>query len=50
MSAPTVDAYYDAQLNDINFPAGVLLPREQKPQEWARVHLVSSEDQPVYSL
>jgi endothelin-converting enzyme/putative endopeptidase len=26
MSAPTVNAYYDAQLNDVNFPAGVLLP------------------------
>jgi putative endopeptidase len=26
MSAPTVNAYYDAQLNDINFPAGVLMP------------------------
>jgi endothelin-converting enzyme/putative endopeptidase len=23
---PTVDAYYDPQMNDINFPAGVLLP------------------------
>jgi hypothetical protein len=30
--------------------AGVLLPREQKPQEWAKAHLVSGEDQPVYSL
>jgi hypothetical protein len=30
--------------------AGVLLPREQMPQEWAKVHLVSSEGQPVYSL
>lgn len=26
MSAPTVDAYYDMQMNDVNFPAGVLLP------------------------
>lgn len=26
MSAPTVNAYYDAPLNDVNFPAGVLLP------------------------
>lgn len=26
MSAPTVNAYYDWQLNDVNFPAGVLLP------------------------
>jgi phenylpropionate dioxygenase-like ring-hydroxylating dioxygenase large terminal subunit len=30
--------------------AGVLLPREQKPQEWAKEHLVSGDDQPVYSL
>ena len=26
MSPPTVDAYYDPQLNDVNFPAGVLMP------------------------
>jgi len=26
MTAQTVDAYYDAQMNDINFPAGVLQP------------------------
>jgi len=26
MTPPTVNAYYDASLNDINFPAGVLLP------------------------
>ena len=26
MSAPTVDAFYEWQLNDVNFPAGVLLP------------------------
>ncbi len=26
MSAPTVNAYYDPQTNDINFPAGVLQP------------------------
>jgi putative endopeptidase len=26
MTAPTVNAYYDAQMNDINFPAGVLQP------------------------
>jgi endothelin-converting enzyme/putative endopeptidase len=26
MSPPTVNAYYNAQLNDINFPAGVLQP------------------------
>jgi len=26
MSAPTVNAYYNSSLNDINFPAGVLMP------------------------
>lgn len=32
MSAPTVNAYYDAQLNDMNFPAGVLLPPLYDPK------------------
>ena len=26
MSAPTVNAYYNPQMNDLNFPAGVLMP------------------------
>ena len=26
MTPPTVDAYYNAQMNDINFPAGILQP------------------------
>ena len=26
MSPPTVNAYYNAQMNDINFPAGILQP------------------------
>jgi endothelin-converting enzyme/putative endopeptidase len=26
MSAPTVNAYYDSAMNDVNFPAGVLMP------------------------
>jgi endothelin-converting enzyme/putative endopeptidase len=26
MTPPTVDAYYDAQMNNINFPAGILQP------------------------
>ncbi len=30
--------------------AGVLLPHDQKPQEWAKTHLVYGENQPVYSL
>jgi phthalate 4,5-dioxygenase len=30
--------------------AGVLLPRGDKPQEWARVHLSDAADQPVYSI
>lgn len=30
--------------------AGVLLPREKKPQEWAAVHLADGRGQPVYSL
>ena len=32
ISAPTVDAYYDPQLNDINFPAGVLQPPLYDPK------------------
>ncbi|MGV3570641.1 MAG: Rieske 2Fe-2S domain-containing protein [Ramlibacter sp.] len=30
--------------------AGVLLPRAQKPQEWAREHLRDATTQPVYTL
>ena len=30
--------------------AGVLLPREQKPQEWAKEHLRNATTQPVYTL
>jgi putative endopeptidase len=33
MSPPTVNAYYDPQMNDINFPAGVLQPPLYDPQE-----------------
>ncbi len=32
MTPPTVNAYYDAQMNDINFPAGVLQPPLYDPQ------------------
>ena len=32
MSPPTVNAYYDAQMNDINFPAGVLQPPLYDPK------------------
>jgi phthalate 4,5-dioxygenase oxygenase subunit len=30
--------------------AGFLLPREEKPQEWARQHLRAGKGEPVYSL
>ena len=30
--------------------AGVLLPRDQKPQEWAKAHLADASNQPVYSI
>jgi hypothetical protein len=30
--------------------AGVLLPRDQKPQDWAKEHLADASTQPVYSL
>ncbi|MGA7525281.1 MAG: M13 family metallopeptidase [Acidobacteriaceae bacterium] len=33
MSPPTVNAYYDPQTNDINFPAGVLQPPLYDPKE-----------------
>jgi endothelin-converting enzyme/putative endopeptidase len=32
MSAPTVNAYYDPSMNDINFPAGVLMPPLYDPK------------------
>jgi endothelin-converting enzyme/putative endopeptidase len=32
MSAPTVDAYFNPQMNDINFPAGVLQPPLYDPK------------------
>ena len=32
MTAPTVNAYYDPQLNDMNFPAGVLQPPLYDPR------------------
>ena len=32
MSPPTVNAYYDPQMNDINFPAGVLQPPLYDPK------------------
>ncbi len=32
ISAPTVDAYYNSQMNDINFPAGLLQPPVYDPK------------------
>ena len=32
MTPPTVNAYYDAQMNDINFPAGILQPPLYDPK------------------
>ncbi len=33
MTPPTVNAYYDAQMNDINFPAGILQPPLFRPED-----------------
>jgi phthalate 4,5-dioxygenase oxygenase subunit len=30
--------------------AGMLLNRDVKPQEWAKIHLTGGLDQPVYSI
>ena len=30
--------------------AGVLLPRDQKPQDWAKTHIADGLKQPVYSI
>jgi hypothetical protein len=30
--------------------AGVLLPRGEKPQDWANAHLSDGSNQPVYSI
>lgn len=30
--------------------AGVLLPRDEKPQEWAKAHISDGKNQPVYSV
>ena len=39
MTPPTVNAYYDAQMNDINFPAGVLQPPLYDPKIGRRPQL-----------
>ncbi len=39
MTPPTVNAYYDPQMNDVNFPAGVLQPPLYDPK---------SDDAPNY--
>ena len=36
MSPPTVNAYYDPQMNDINFPAGVLAASALRSQDGCR--------------
>ncbi|MBZ5600438.1 MAG: M13 family metallopeptidase [Acidobacteriia bacterium] len=38
MTPPTINAYYDAQLNTINFPAGILQPPSFEPQADAAVN------------
>ena len=39
MTPPTVNAYYDPQMNDINFPAGVLQPPLYDPEDGRRAEL-----------
>ena len=39
ISAATVDAYYNPQMNDINFPAGVLQPPIYDPKDRRRTQL-----------
>ncbi len=39
MTPPTVNAYYDPQMNDINFPAGVLQPPLVRSQDGRRSQL-----------
>ena len=39
MTPPTVNAYYNPQMNDINFPAGVLQPPLLRPEDGRRAEL-----------
>ncbi len=39
MTPPTVNAYYNPQMNDINFPAGVLQPPLFDPRIGRRAQL-----------
>ena len=49
MTPPRVDAYYDAQMNDINFPAGVLQPPCLTPRWMTRRIMAIPEERSATS-
>jgi hypothetical protein len=49
MQADTEPPAVDADQQRVR-AAGFLLPRDQKPQEWAAIHLADGRGEPVYSL